>query len=592
MDGIAQEAKTQPVTDFSSQFFDNLPTDLRYQSIEYQKYSPITSISENGNIRFSLPARTGPAVYFIKDIFMEVRVNLQNEDGTKIVDGKDVSVVNLTPHSMFKRMSISLDNVSVQNTDNDYYHYKAYIKTIIGNSSAVKTTQLGMGADNFAPDVPGQFDSMNSEKNYAYGRRREAFAKQEKSSATPPVISYKYYGDDVTYIAIVQHDMVSCDVPVIPGIEVKFEMSLNQHSFLVKTSESGAKYKLKLKELYLHVPIGILSSALFNSLEASLRTTPVLMHFTRTTVSVVEIPTDSTTFSVDTVFSRTQVPSKIIIVFIDTEAFLGSYSKNGYNFRRSWTGESSISTPPQPPTPQPPPPPPSNFTEDESDIEILNAEERLNELRNDLIFCRNLNQRRNSAPPSILQRVFGINRDDPEPRQLNVDNLARKIQELEAFLENIRVRRREAASPLPALPPQPSTENLQSEITNFIKGTVMTLNGHVIDSLTQFSATSREDAMNFCRFKVFTNYYESMFSNNIDYNAYLNGNFMLAYDLSTCSKSNNGFIVPSIRLGDLKFLVEFHKPLKHKVTMLIYQEHPALLTINHNRKVTSSYTKI
>lgn len=155
MDGIAQEANTQPVQEFNSQFFYDLPTDLRYQSVEYMKYSPITAISENGDIRFQLPPRTGPAVYFLKDVLMEVRVNLQNEDGTKIADGKDVSVVNLTPHSMFKRLSVSLGTVSVQNTDNDYYYYKAYIKTLVTNSTSVKHTQLGPGADNFVEDSPG-----------------------------------------------------------------------------------------------------------------------------------------------------------------------------------------------------------------------------------------------------------------------------------------------------------------------------------------------------------------------------------------------------------------------------------------------------
>ena len=76
MDGIAQEANTQPVNEFNSQFFDNLPTDLRYQSVEYVKYSPVTAISENGDIRFQLPPRTGPAVYFLKDVFMEVTLKL------------------------------------------------------------------------------------------------------------------------------------------------------------------------------------------------------------------------------------------------------------------------------------------------------------------------------------------------------------------------------------------------------------------------------------------------------------------------------------------------------------------------------------
>ena len=64
MDGISQEANTQLVNEFNSQFFFNLPTDLRYQSVEFVKYSPQASISEHGDIRFYLPPRTGPAVYF------------------------------------------------------------------------------------------------------------------------------------------------------------------------------------------------------------------------------------------------------------------------------------------------------------------------------------------------------------------------------------------------------------------------------------------------------------------------------------------------------------------------------------------------
>lgn len=582
MDGIAQEANTQPVQEFNSQFFYDLPTDLRYQSVEYMKYSPITAISENGDIRFQLPPRTGPAVYFLKDVLMEVRVNLQNEDGTKIADGKDVSVVNLTPHSMFKRLSVSLGTVSVQNTDNDYYYYKAYIKTLVTNSTSVKHTQLGPGADNFVEDSPGEFDTMGT-KNSGYEIRKKPFSYKETSGTTTTT---KYYGDDVTYLAIIQHDLVSCDVPVIPGVTVDFEMSLNKKEFLVKTSEASPKYKLKLKELYLHVPIGILSTSLYNSLEASLRNTPVKMHFTRTSISIVEVPTDSTNFTLDTVFSRTQVPSKIIIAFVDTEAFNGSYSKNGYHFRRSWTGESSLLQS----TTQAPPPRITN-DDDASDIEILNAEERLNELRRDLTNLTEVStQRRNSVSASI-QRFLGI-RDSPS-QVVNVENLARRIQELEDYLDNIRARsQRPAPPPPPPQEPQEPELSATAEITNFIKGTIMTFNGHPIDSLTQISANSREDAINYCRFQVFTNFYDSPFTNSISYEDFLKGNFMCVYDLSTCSKSNTSFIVPSIRLGDLKFVVEFHKPLKHKVTMVIYQEHPALLTINHARKVTNSFTKI
>ena len=553
-----------------------MPTDLRYQSVEFVKYSPQASISENGDIRFYFPPRTGAAVYFLKDIFMEAKVNLCNDDGTKIGDGKDVSVVNNTCHSLIKRLSVKIGDVSIVNTDNDFYFYKAYFKNLLGLSATVKNAQIGLGADNWVTDTAEKFDSMDKSNN-GYENRKLAFASR---TTTSTATTYSYYGDDVTYIARLQHDLVSCDVPLIPGIEVNIEMSINKKEFLVKTSEASAKYKLKLKELYLHVPIGILSASLYNSMEASLRSKPVLMHYTRTSISVLEIPLNSSSFTAETVFSRTQVPSKIVIGFVDTEAFNGSYSKNGFNFRRSWTGESSLR---QPQTA----PPQEAQRDDESDIEILNAEQRLNELRSELTNVQIPNQRRNSLSGSI-QRFLGLNEPQVQISNVNVDNLARRIQELEDLIGNLRAQQRRNNLP-DSLPSQQLTA---ATISNFIKGTLLTFNGHPVDSLTQLNATEREDAINFCRFNYFLNFSDSLLSNSINYNDFMNGNFLCVYDLSTCSKSNVGFLVPSIRLGDLKFVLEFHKPLKHKVTMIIYQEHPALLTINENRKVTMSYSKI
>lgn len=597
MDGISQEANTQLVNEFNSQFFFNLPTDLRYQLVEFVKYSPQSALSSHGDIRFYLPPRTGAAVYFLKDIFIEARVNLQNEDGTKISDGKDVSVVNNTPHSLLKRLSLKIGDVSIVNTDNDFYYYKAYLKNLLSNSSTVKASQIGKGADNWVTDTSGFFDS-NDTSNVGYFSRAQSFRYTETTAGASTL---KYYGDDVTYLARLQHDLVSCDVPLIPGIEVNVEMSLNKKEFVVKTNDSDAKYVLKVKELYLHVPIGILSASLYNSMEATLKNTPVLMHYTRTSVSVLEIPTDSLNFTAETIFSRTQVPSKIIIGFVDTEAFNGSYKKNGFNFRRSWTGASSVSQVQRPPSPPPPPAQRTRQRVEESDVEILNTE--IHRLRSELTnLTSTSNQRRNSIP-SYLQRFVGITwKDDAEMR---ISNLAQRIQELEDLFE--RVRRVNAdpipVSPLipvdPPAPPDPPpgpapgpAPPLNETITNFIKGTLLTFNGHPIDSLTQLSASEREDAINYCRLNYFLNFSDSLLTNSIGYNDFLKGNFLCVYDLSTCSKSNVGFLVPSIRLGDLKFLVEFNKPLKHKVTMVIYQEHPALITINSNRKVTMSYTRI
>ena len=597
MDGISQEANTQLVNEFTSQFFFSLPTDLRYNSVEFVKYSPQSAISDNSDIRFYLPPRTGPAVYFLKDIIIEAKVNLQTSAGAKIPDGKDVSVVNNTCHSLIKRLSLKIGDVSIVNTDNDFYFYKAYIKNLLSNSDLVKQCQIGLGADNFAKDTAGQFDT-NGSSNTGYFIRRGTFAQLDSA-----VI--KYFGDDVTFLCRLQHDMVSCDVPLIPGIECNIEMSLNKNEFLVKTSDTSDKYQLKVKNLYLHVPIGILSASLYNSMEASLQNTSVLMHYTRTSISILEVPQDSTNFTAETIFSRTQTPSKIIIGFVDTKALNGDYATNGFNFRRHWTtaqsrlAEAPISQSDQTPSRSERQRSERQRVEDdrESDFEVINAEQRLNELRSELTNISSANNQRRNSLSSTIQRFIGISRNNSST---DVNFLARKIQELEDLLGNIRARRlRDDPDPPNPDPPQPDPPEpdppappLGVTVTNFIKGTMLTFNGHPIDSLTQVSAGERSDAINYCRLNYFLNFSDSLLSNSISYEDFLYGNFLCVYDLSTCSKSNVGFLVPSIRLGDLKFRVEFQNPLKHKVTMVVYQEHPALLTINKDRKVTMSYSRI
>ena len=572
MDGISQEANTQLINEFNSQFFFKLPTDLRYQSVDFFKFSPQSTISDHADIRFYFPPRTGPAVYFLKDIYIEAKVNLQKANGTKVEDGKEVSVVNNTTHSLIKRLNVKIGDISIVNSDNDFYFYKAYLKNLLGLSRDVKGAQIGLAADNFATDSAHSFDVM-SETNVGFELRRKAFAKAETVSS---VTTYKYYGDDVTYLARLQHDLVSCDVPLIPGIEVLIELSLNKNEFLVKCpSTDTEKYQLKVKELFLHVPIGILSASLYSSLEASLRNTPVLMHYTRTVVNVLEIPTNSLNFTAETIFSRTQIPSKIVIGFVDTEAFNGSYSKNGFNFRRTWTGTTSLSETNE-----------DELRDDESDFEIINAEQRLNDLRSDLSSLGTSNQRRNSVSASI-QRFLGV-ANSQQSNISAIENLERRIDQLEVDLANLRTLREQRRQPNA----QRQTPVRAETISNFIKGTCLNFNGHPIDSLTQRSANEREDSINFNRLHYFLNFSDSLLSNSISYNDFLGGNFFCVYDLSTCSKSNVGFLVPSIRLGDLKFVVEFHKALTHKVTLIIYQEHPSLLTINDQRKVTLSYTKI
>lgn len=564
-DALVQEANTQLVNEFSSLFFQDLPTDLRYISTEFHKYSPTNAITEDSDIRFFLPAFTGAAVYILKDCYFEVKVNLQENDA-KLADTKVASVVNNTAHTLFKSCSMYL-NDEIVNTDFDNYHYKAYIKNVLSYSNSVKQTQICLGADNFFPDGAFMFDDTAA-NNKGFVQRLKPFAK--RTTSTAGVTTINYYGTDVTFIAKLQHDLVTCNTPLLPGVAVRIELARNNHKLLVLSSDDSGKYQLKIKEIFLHVPVALLNTTLFNSIESRLKEKPVLMHYTRTVIAKQEIPHNSTSFTSDNLFLRTQIPAKIIIGFVLVEAVYGKYSKNCFNFARRWGGTAlhashDLHEPNQSSNTEHP------FQESE---EIQRQEHRLAQLRNEL---RTISERRASFFPDWFQR-----RDNVSERQL-----AQQITDLEESINNLRQSTRQPSSSESA-PPQLGA----FDDGIFIESTLLTLNGKPIDSLTQMKASARQDAINFMRFHYFMNFNDSLVTNSISEDDFLGGNFFLVYDMSTCARSNQSFMVPSVRLGTLEFTVRFNKPITENVTMIIYQEHPSLITINENRKVSASYSKI
>lgn len=577
-DSLVQEANTQLINDFSSMYFYHLPTDQRFISTEFHRYSPTNALTDGSDVRFFLPAFTGAAVYILKDTYVEVKVCLQLANA-KIPAGGDVSVVNNTTHSLFKTCSMYL-NDEIVNKDFDNYHYKAYIKNVLSFSNALKSAQISLGTDNFFADGAFNFDEM-SDSNKGYGQRRKAFAKVSmEGSGSSTVKTITYHGEDVTFIAKLQHDLVTCNTPVLPGVAVRIELTLNPHKLLVLSKSDTDNYELKIKDIFLHVPVALLEPSLYSSIESRLKEKPALMHYTRTVISRHEIPLNSTAFTSDHLFLRTQIPSKIIIGFVRVDALYGKNSLNCFNFARRWGGSSLHATQGSHVMS------PSVPNDDDDDIDILDAERRLADLRRELQ-GNVAGQRRNSIS-ARLQRFMGL-RNDPNVTP-GTEQIVQRIADLEDTVHNLRAasRRRNQHTPVP------EGQQLGAEFDPglFIESTVLTLNGKPIDSLSQEKATARQDTVNFVRMHHFMNFNDSLLTNSISEEDFLGGNFFLVYDMSTCSRSNQSFMVPSIRLGTLEFTVRFNKAMTEKLTMIIFQEHPSLISINENRKVSASYSMI
>ena len=63
----------------------------------------------------------------------------------------------------------------------------------------------------------------------------------------------------------------------------------------------------------------------------------------------------------------------------------------------------------------------------------------------------------------------------------------------------------------------------------------------------------------------------------------------MLYDLSTSGKSGSNYVIPSIRVGNLRVSVQFSEGLPIDLTMLMYCEFPSVMYLSKTGKLNTSY---
>jgi len=66
---------------------------------------------------------------------------------------------------------------------------------------------------------------------------------------------------------------------------------------------------------------------------------PVSIHFRRIEIKVVSLPHSKQDYYSSPLFAESDLPCKIILMFVESDAFLGNHHKNPFEFGRKWTVE-------------------------------------------------------------------------------------------------------------------------------------------------------------------------------------------------------------------------------------------------------------
>ncbi len=417
-------------------------------------------------------------MYLPYEMQLRIDVTMTEEDGSPIPDDKIVGPSNLVLHTLFSECRLYLEDY-VLNESNGNYGYKAFLSSLLTLDSNAKYSWLQ--AAGFFHDTAKAIDDVNS--NNGFDSRRDLFMENDS-----------YTGAPVTFVGKILHELVSSQAGIIPGISIRLELTLQNQDFVIMTN-SNDKYKITIVNAILFCPVAQLKPDVFRTIQRHLKEKPVKIYYQKVQVTHKVIPSNSQTFVSESLFTSTQLPSRILFAFLPTSTFLGNQKVSPYNFKRKWTWVQR--------------------------------------------------QRKNSAGG-----LTGWTWIQP---------------------------------PTSFGPPQPTTTK-----TVFIEKVSLTLNGKSVDGFDG-RATENDDTLMFMRLHNVLGFSKTRTGNNLTRTDFHHGYYFCAYDLSTSANSSMNFLVPAVRLGNLRLNLEFSKTIEEEMTILIYSEFPSLLTIDQYRRIQMTY---
>ena len=92
-------------------------------------------------------------------------------------------------------------------------------------------------------------------------------------------------------------------------------------------ADSDDKYKLSIVNAVLFCPVAQLKPDVFRTIQRHLKEKPIKIYYQKIQVTQKVIPSNSQTFISESLFSSSQLPSRIVFAFVPTTTFLGNQKK-------------------------------------------------------------------------------------------------------------------------------------------------------------------------------------------------------------------------------------------------------------------------
>lgn len=305
------------------------PTQTIIEDSIYVRYYPLTSISQNAPLEF-LITTSNDTYIDLYNTLLYTKSRILLKDGSEVVQSATasdkshlVAPQNNFHSTQFKNVEVFLNNKLVSTSDN-LYPFRSYLETLLTFSESTKNNQLALAL--YHKDTGTDFDTFNdSSISTSSPTNKGLYQRYQKTKLSKP---FETIGK--------LHSELFLQPKFIPGgTEIRIKITKNEPAFCLQSASNNSdnsKYIISMDSAILMVKQCTISPFIVERHLKQLEHTPMKFPIKSVNMKFFTKSSGRNDLSEQNIVNGV-LPEKIIVGFLDNDAFSGKINKSCFNFK-------------------------------------------------------------------------------------------------------------------------------------------------------------------------------------------------------------------------------------------------------------------
>ena len=284
---------------------------------QWIEYHPLSNITDTGPIEFNVSG-TGEEYLDLARTQLYVKAKITKANGTALDADTQVGPLNLLLHSLFSQVNVSLNERLISASTNTY-PYGGMIESLLNYGEEAKTIQPSMAM--FDKDTAGKMGVANplaaaDEANLGLKARYEFIKESPTVDMMGPIHSDLFFQDRL----------------MLNAVNLRIKLNRAKNVYCLVSLAAGANFKVVITEAILFGLRVKVASSIILGHATGLKHSSAKYSIRRIDCQVLSIPRGFSSFNPDNIFLG-QIPKRIVLGLLDTEAYNESYRTNPFYFK-------------------------------------------------------------------------------------------------------------------------------------------------------------------------------------------------------------------------------------------------------------------